>query len=81
MPHLQEAVWHFHVASSFEGLAQAGQRVASASTIIGYGREELFAFEQGQRGGARPRHGRPGPDSPQQQREPEGPEPQGDRSA
>ena len=31
-----------------------GAALATASHIIGYGREELFAFEQGQRGGQRP---------------------------
>jgi len=31
-----------------------GAALATASHIIGYGREELFAFEQGQRGGPRP---------------------------
>jgi histidinol-phosphate aminotransferase len=34
-------------------LGVGGAAVATASSIIGYGREELFAFEQGQRG-ARP---------------------------
>src|SRR5688572_33199475 len=31
-----------------------GAALATASHIIGYGREELFALEQGQRGGQRP---------------------------
>ena len=31
-----------------------GAAIATASHIIGYGREDLFAFEQGQRGGQRP---------------------------
>ena len=31
-----------------------GAALATASHIIGYGREDLFAFEQGQRGGQRP---------------------------
>jgi histidinol-phosphate aminotransferase len=35
-------------------LGAGGAAIASASHIIGYGREELFAFEQGQRGGGRP---------------------------
>ena len=60
----------------------AEQRVASASAIIGYGHEELLAFDgQGQGAARRPAPAGPGPDSPQQQREPEGPEPKGDRSA
>ncbi len=35
-------------------LGAGGAAVASASHIIGYGREELLAFEQGQRAGGRP---------------------------
>jgi histidinol-phosphate aminotransferase len=35
-------------------LGAGGAAVASASHIIGYGREELLAFEQGQRGAGRP---------------------------
>jgi len=36
-----------------------GAALATASHIIGYGREELFAFEQGQRGGQRPANAGP----------------------
>ncbi len=38
-------------------LGASGAAVASASTIMGYGREDLFAFEQGQRGAPRPASG------------------------
>jgi histidinol-phosphate aminotransferase len=38
-------------------LGAGGAAVASASHIIGYGREELFAFEQGRGGGQRPAGG------------------------
>jgi histidinol-phosphate aminotransferase len=38
-------------------LGAGGATVASASQIIGYGREELLAFEQGQRGAVRPATG------------------------
>jgi histidinol-phosphate aminotransferase len=40
-------------------LGAGGAAIASASHIIGYGREELFAFEQGQRGGGRPANAGP----------------------
>ena len=43
-------------------LGAGGAAFASASHIIGYGREELFAFEQGQqRGGGRPANTTSGP--------------------
>ena len=40
-------------------LGAGGAAAASASHIIGYGREELFAFEQGQRGAGRPANAGP----------------------
>ena len=41
------------------GAGSAG--VAAAAHIIGYGREDIFAFEQGRGGGQRPAAGGPAP--------------------
>ena len=61
-------------------IGAGGAGVAAASGIIGYGREEeLFAFVQGEDSAADGRQWAVRPDSSQQQRESEGPEPQGHR--